>query len=91
MVVPFVHTGMQEIMPIGANFPRIGQAVCYLISLVCQNQLPNIFFLHILAINMIWALELYSPLYQLNDTKNILHFGKHFEFNGVDNFYNLFF
>ncbi|RVW83135.1 Tafazzin [Vitis vinifera] len=26
IVVPFVHTGMQEVMPIGANFPRIGQA-----------------------------------------------------------------
>lgn len=31
VVIPFVHTGMQEIMPIGANFPRIGKTVCYLI------------------------------------------------------------
>lgn len=34
IVVPFVHTGMQEVMPIGANFPRIGQAVRNLIALV---------------------------------------------------------
>ncbi|KAJ0014917.1 hypothetical protein Pint_19661 [Pistacia integerrima] len=27
MVVPFVHTGMQEVMPIGANFPRIAKTV----------------------------------------------------------------
>lgn len=27
MVVPFVHTGMQEVMPIGATFPRIGKTV----------------------------------------------------------------
>lgn len=27
MVVPFVHTGMQDIMPIGAKLPRIGQTV----------------------------------------------------------------
>lgn len=27
LVVPFVHTGMQEIMPVGANFPRIGKMV----------------------------------------------------------------
>ncbi|KAH9615163.1 hypothetical protein KSS87_014849 [Heliosperma pusillum] len=31
-VVPFVHTGMQEIMPIGANFPRIGKTVTVLIG-----------------------------------------------------------
>lgn len=34
IVVPFVHIGMQEVMPIGANFPRIGQAVRNLIALV---------------------------------------------------------
>ncbi|XP_059652400.1 uncharacterized protein LOC132299663 [Cornus florida] len=32
MVVPFVHTGMQEIMPIGATFPRIGKTVTVLIG-----------------------------------------------------------
>ncbi|XP_061357470.1 uncharacterized protein LOC133301788 isoform X2 [Gastrolobium bilobum] len=32
LVVPFVHTGMQEIMPIGANFPRIGKMVTVLIG-----------------------------------------------------------
>ncbi|KAK7284376.1 hypothetical protein RJT34_19121 [Clitoria ternatea] len=32
LVVPFVHTGMQEIMPIGANFPRIGKIVTVLIG-----------------------------------------------------------
>ncbi|RWW75955.1 hypothetical protein BHE74_00016024 [Ensete ventricosum] len=31
-VIPFVHTGMQEIMPIGANFPRIGKQVTVLIG-----------------------------------------------------------
>ncbi|KAK3441593.1 hypothetical protein EUGRSUZ_B01913 [Eucalyptus grandis] len=32
MVVPFVHTGMQDIMPIGANLPRIGKTVIVLIG-----------------------------------------------------------
>ncbi|XP_010546721.1 PREDICTED: tafazzin [Tarenaya hassleriana] len=32
MVVPFVHTGMQEIMPIGANIPRIGKTVTVVIG-----------------------------------------------------------
>ncbi|KAM7278511.1 hypothetical protein ACFE04_005645 [Oxalis oulophora] len=32
MVVPFVHTGMQEVMPIGANFPRIGKTVTVLVG-----------------------------------------------------------
>ncbi|KAL8130481.1 hypothetical protein V2J09_019636 [Rumex salicifolius] len=32
VVIPFVHTGMQEIMPIGAKFPRIGKAVTVLIG-----------------------------------------------------------
>lgn len=27
MVVPFVHTGMQDIMPVGASVPRIGKTV----------------------------------------------------------------
>lgn len=27
MVIPFVHTGMQDVMPIGATFPRIGKTV----------------------------------------------------------------
>lgn len=31
-VIPFVHTGMQEIMPIGANIPRIGKTVTVLIG-----------------------------------------------------------
>ncbi|CAL9207077.1 unnamed protein product [Musa hybrid cultivar] len=31
-VIPFVHTGMQEIMPIGTNFPRIGKQVTVLIG-----------------------------------------------------------
>lgn len=26
-VIPFVHTGMQEIMPIGAKIPKIGKTV----------------------------------------------------------------
>ncbi|GAB2277452.1 hypothetical protein Dimus_012158 [Dionaea muscipula] len=32
MVVPFVHTGMQEILPIGATFPRIGKTVTVLVG-----------------------------------------------------------
>ncbi|KAF8038841.1 hypothetical protein BT93_B1403 [Corymbia citriodora subsp. variegata] len=32
VVVPFVHTGMQDIMPIGANLPRIGKTVIVLIG-----------------------------------------------------------
>nr|GLL37326.1 tafazzin isoform X1 [Ipomoea trifida] len=32
IVVPFVHTGMQEIMPIGAKFPRIGKTVTVLVG-----------------------------------------------------------
>lgn len=32
VVVPFVHTGMQEIMPIGANVPRIGKIVTVLVG-----------------------------------------------------------
>ncbi|OAY44039.1 tafazzin [Manihot esculenta] len=32
IVIPFVHTGMQEIMPIGANFPRIGKMVTVLVG-----------------------------------------------------------
>ncbi|PON52088.1 Tafazzin [Trema orientale] len=32
LVVPFVHTGMQEIMPVGANLPRIGKTVTVLIG-----------------------------------------------------------
>ncbi|XP_077226315.1 phospholipid/glycerol acyltransferase family protein isoform X2 [Tasmannia lanceolata] len=32
LVVPFVHTGMQEIMPIGTHFPRIGKRVTVLIG-----------------------------------------------------------
>lgn len=27
LVVPFVHTGMQDVMPIGAKIPRIGKTV----------------------------------------------------------------
>ncbi|CAH2046534.1 unnamed protein product, partial [Thlaspi arvense] len=27
--VPFVHTGMQDIMPVGANVPRIGKTIKY--------------------------------------------------------------
>lgn len=27
IVVPFVHTGMQEVMPVGAKFPRVGKTV----------------------------------------------------------------
>ena len=27
IVLPFVHTGMQDIMPIGAKLPRIGKTV----------------------------------------------------------------
>ncbi|KAL6132725.1 hypothetical protein ACLB2K_064964 [Fragaria x ananassa] len=32
MVVPFVHSGMQDIMPIGASFPRIGKTVTVVIG-----------------------------------------------------------
>lgn len=32
LVVPFVHVGMQDIMPIGAKFPRIGKTVTVLIG-----------------------------------------------------------
>ncbi|KAG7576135.1 Phospholipid/glycerol acyltransferase [Arabidopsis thaliana x Arabidopsis arenosa] len=32
MVVPFVHTGMQDIMPVGASVPRIGQTVTVIIG-----------------------------------------------------------
>ncbi|KAJ7977936.1 Tafazzin family protein [Quillaja saponaria] len=32
MVVPFVHTGMQEIMPVGASIPRIGKTVTVIIG-----------------------------------------------------------
>ncbi|XP_022719430.1 tafazzin [Durio zibethinus] len=32
IVLPFVHTGMQDVMPIGANFPRIGNTVTVLIG-----------------------------------------------------------
>ncbi|ESQ49518.1 hypothetical protein EUTSA_v10020802mg [Eutrema salsugineum] len=32
MVVPFVHTGMQDIMPVGANVPRIGKTVTVIIG-----------------------------------------------------------
>lgn len=32
IVVPFVHTGMQDIVPIGAVFPRIGKSVTVLIG-----------------------------------------------------------
>ncbi|KAL3838527.1 hypothetical protein ACJIZ3_023118 [Penstemon smallii] len=32
MVVPFVHTGMQDVMPVGAKFPRIGKMVTILIG-----------------------------------------------------------
>ncbi|KAI3448576.1 hypothetical protein Pfo_005241 [Paulownia fortunei] len=32
IVVPFVHTGMQEVMPIGAKFPRIGKTVTILVG-----------------------------------------------------------
>lgn len=31
IVFPLIHTGMQNIMPIGANFPRIGQKVPFLL------------------------------------------------------------
>ncbi|KAL0717643.1 hypothetical protein Bca4012_066965 [Brassica carinata] len=32
MVVPFVHAGMQDIMPIGASLPRIGKTVTVIIG-----------------------------------------------------------
>ncbi|KAG8363852.1 hypothetical protein BUALT_Bualt19G0065500 [Buddleja alternifolia] len=32
IVVPFVHTGMQEVMPVGAKFPRIGKTVTILVG-----------------------------------------------------------
>lgn len=35
VVLPFVHTGMQEIMPVGAKFPRVGKTVCSCKPLFC--------------------------------------------------------
>lgn len=32
MVVPFVHTGMQEVMPVGSKFPKVGKTVTVLIG-----------------------------------------------------------
>ncbi|KAJ7555685.1 hypothetical protein O6H91_05G050700 [Diphasiastrum complanatum] len=32
LVVPFVHTGMQEVMPIGSKFPAIGKKVVVLVG-----------------------------------------------------------
>ncbi|KAL5713034.1 hypothetical protein ACHQM5_015150 [Ranunculus cassubicifolius] len=32
IVIPFVHSGMQDIMPIGSNFPKIGKTVTVLIG-----------------------------------------------------------
>ncbi|KAM3378072.1 tafazzin [Capsicum galapagoense] len=32
IVVPFVHTGMQDIMPVGAKLPRIGKTVTVLVG-----------------------------------------------------------
>ncbi|PIA44424.1 hypothetical protein AQUCO_01700193v1 [Aquilegia coerulea] len=32
MVLPFVHSGMQEIMPVGSKFPKIGKTVTVLIG-----------------------------------------------------------
>ncbi|XP_073145861.1 uncharacterized protein [Henckelia pumila] len=32
IVVPFVHTGMQDVMPVGAKFPKIGKTVTILVG-----------------------------------------------------------
>lgn len=40
-VIPFVHTGMQEIMPIGTNFPRIGKQVSKQLCPLCQPLVTN--------------------------------------------------
>ncbi|PIN15643.1 Phosphate acyltransferase [Handroanthus impetiginosus] len=32
LVVPFVHTGMQDVMPVGAKFPKIGKTVTILVG-----------------------------------------------------------
>lgn len=32
MVLPFVHTGMQDVMPVGASFPRIGKTVTVVVG-----------------------------------------------------------
>ncbi|EPS68459.1 hypothetical protein M569_06310, partial [Genlisea aurea] len=32
LVVPFVHTGMQDVMPIGAKFPKIGKTITVLVG-----------------------------------------------------------
>ncbi|XP_057778117.1 uncharacterized protein LOC130996865 [Salvia miltiorrhiza] len=32
IVVPFVHTGMQNVMPVGAKFPRVGKTVTVLVG-----------------------------------------------------------
>ncbi|KAK4282781.1 hypothetical protein QN277_014115 [Acacia crassicarpa] len=49
IVVPFVHTGMQDIMPIGGNFPRVGKTVTVLIGdpinfddLLSADQVENV-------------------------------------------------
>ncbi|PKA58434.1 N-acylphosphatidylethanolamine synthase [Apostasia shenzhenica] len=36
IVIPFVHTGMQEIMPIGSSFPKVGKQV----TVVVGNPIP---------------------------------------------------
>lgn len=45
VVLPFVHTGMQEIMPIGAKFPRVGKTVCsckpFSIVIYIENRKKN--------------------------------------------------
>lgn len=28
VVIPFVHTGMHDVMPIGSSIPKIGKRVC---------------------------------------------------------------
>ncbi|KAH0461212.1 hypothetical protein IEQ34_008787 [Dendrobium chrysotoxum] len=32
IVIPFVHSGMQEIMPIGSNFPKVGKKVTVVVG-----------------------------------------------------------
>lgn len=55
MVVPFVHTGMQDIMPVGASVPRIGKTVSI-------SKSPNFFL--VCGLRSLYSL-LHHDLYSL--------------------------
>lgn len=54
MVVPFVHTGMQDVMPIGATFPRIGKTVSSLSIEGSQTLAPKLICRFVLPTNFLW-------------------------------------